>query len=90
MCPHLGRYTVYDSLAETRKRRQQGNVGLEGEDPTQPAIKECPINAPYESLLIGCTGPQDTLEFKSSCSSTGLYSFLFVWNGNEFDNLWSS
>ncbi|XP_077284440.1 uncharacterized protein LOC143909988 [Arctopsyche grandis] len=67
-CPQLGRFTVYDSLAEKRKRRQQlPTVSIDGQESTQPAIRECPIGS-YESLAMGCTGSQETLEFKSSCS----------------------
>ncbi|KAG6465069.1 hypothetical protein O3G_MSEX014922 [Manduca sexta] len=66
-CPILGRYSVVSSLADRRRRRQQITIGeAEGEEARAP---EC-VSGDYHSASLGCGAAQDTIEFKSACSST--------------------
>ncbi|XP_041971043.1 uncharacterized protein LOC121727334 [Aricia agestis] len=66
-CPLIGRYTVLSSLADTRRRRQQIHIG----DPETGELPppEC-VAGVYDGADIGCSGAQDTIEFKSPCTST--------------------
>ncbi|CAH0712862.1 unnamed protein product, partial [Brenthis ino] len=64
-CPIAGRYSVLNSLADRRRRRQQLGNG----DSDVETAAEC-VSGDYESASIGCGHSQDTIEFKSACTST--------------------
>ncbi|XP_075988718.1 uncharacterized protein LOC142984787 [Anticarsia gemmatalis] len=68
-CPMMGRYTVVDSLADRRRRRQK-DIDEPGTSvgETEKAL-ECVMGA-YDSASIGCGAAQDTIEFQSACTST--------------------
>nr|XP_049707272.1 uncharacterized protein LOC110382384 [Helicoverpa armigera] len=68
-CPMPGRYTVVDSLADRRRRRQQITIDeMTGEEVAERPV-EC-VMGHYDSASIGCGAAQDTIEFQSACTST--------------------
>ncbi|CAG4967798.1 unnamed protein product [Colias eurytheme] len=70
-CPLIGRYSIIDSLADRRLRRQQtGN-------PDEDGHTEC-VSGDYDSASIGCSASQNTIEFKSACMST-VYTCYGSW-----------
>ncbi|KAM3955674.1 uncharacterized protein ACR2FA_010391 [Aphomia sociella] len=79
-CPIFGRYSVLSSLADRRRRRQQltiGNPGApgRGRGPRGPAC----VAGQYDSASAGCGAAQDTIEFKSACTTT-VYSCYGSWS----------
>ncbi|XP_061381591.1 uncharacterized protein LOC116776565 [Danaus plexippus] len=70
-CPIQGRYSIVGSLSDRRRRRQQLPQGDEGPQ------EEC-VAGDYDSISIGCGHSQDTVELKSSCSST-MYTCYGGW-----------
>ncbi|KAJ8706340.1 hypothetical protein PYW08_010966 [Mythimna loreyi] len=76
-CPMLGRYTVLDSLADRRRRRQQLTIDeSSGEEAAEKPV-EC-VMGQYDSASIGCGASQDTIEFQSACTST-VYTCYGSW-----------
>ncbi|XP_047513215.1 uncharacterized protein LOC125055053 [Pieris napi] len=75
-CPILGRYSIVNSLADRRRRRQQ----IGDPDSESSEMSEC-VSGDYDSASIGCGAGQDTIEFKSSCSST-VYTCYGSWQEN--------
>ncbi|XP_026322680.1 uncharacterized protein LOC113232233 isoform X2 [Hyposmocoma kahamanoa] len=78
-CPIFGRYSVVNSLADRRRRRQQITIG-EGESSEAAAAAEC-VSGDFDSVSVGCGASQDTIEFKSSCTST-VYTCYGSWLEN--------
>ncbi|KAF9810374.1 hypothetical protein SFRURICE_008630 [Spodoptera frugiperda] len=67
-CPMLGRYTVVDSLADRRRRRQQLTIDeATGEEVAEKPV-EC-VMGHYDSASVGCGAAQDTIVFQSACTS---------------------
>lgn len=74
-CPIFGRYSVVNSLADRRRRRQQTAIG-NGEEGAS-LEEECVVGE-YHSVSIGCGPQQDTIEFKSPCTDT-VYTCYGSW-----------
>ncbi|XP_028172102.1 uncharacterized protein LOC114361308 [Ostrinia furnacalis] len=72
-CPVFGRYSVVNSLADRRKRRQQTTIG----DPDPNEAAEC-YQGSYDSASFNCGASQDTIEFKSHCLTT-VYTCYGSW-----------
>lgn len=78
-CPILGRYSVVSSLADRRRRRQQLTIGDEEADEQRAA--ECVVGD-YRSASLGCGHAQDSIEFRSPCSST-VYTCHGAWQAGS-------
>ncbi|KAJ0182986.1 hypothetical protein K1T71_000962 [Dendrolimus kikuchii] len=76
-CPIFGRYTVVNSLADRRRRRQQINIG-NSENGAISQEEEC-VMGEYQSVSIGCGAQQDTIEFKSPCTDQ-VYTCYGSWS----------
>ncbi|CAB3237553.1 unnamed protein product [Arctia plantaginis] len=76
-CPMLGRYTVVESLADRRRRRQQLTIDETGLEDTAAKPPEC-VMGQYDSASIGCGASQDAIEFRSACTST-VYTCYGSW-----------
>lgn len=81
-CPIFGRFSVIDSLADRRRRRQQLASGT---TEVQDVKVEC-VNGDYDSLHIGCGTTQDSLEFKSACMSS-VYTCYGNWRDGNYGYL---
>ncbi|XP_072948588.1 uncharacterized protein [Epargyreus clarus] len=80
-CPIFGRYSIVNSLADRRRKRQQITIGDSESSEIQRAA-EC-VAGDYDSASIGCGAAQDTIEFKSSCTSV-VYTCYGSWQeGNR-------
>lgn len=76
-CPMLGRYTVVDSLADRRRRRQQLTIDeATGEEVAEKPV-EC-VMGHYDSASVGCGAAQDTIVFQSACTSA-VYTCYGSW-----------
>ncbi|XP_049883788.1 uncharacterized protein LOC126379168 [Pectinophora gossypiella] len=74
-CPIVGRYTIVDSLADRRRRRQQLTIES-GE--SGAAAAEC-VAGDYTRAELGCGNSQDTIEFQSDCATT-VYTCYGSWS----------
>lgn len=81
-CPILGRYTVLDSLADTRRRRQQTTIDESSLEEVVEKPPEC-VMGQYDSASIGCGASQDTIEFQSPCTSTVYTCYGSWYEGNK-------
>ncbi|XP_059057133.1 uncharacterized protein LOC131850786 [Achroia grisella] len=90
-CPIFGRYSVLGSLADRRRRRQQiaiGDSSAEGSGAGasggggEEEKRECSPGE-YDSASVGCSTSQDTIEFKSPCGLSTVYTCYGSWSEGE-------
>ncbi|VVC87866.1 unnamed protein product [Leptidea sinapis] len=77
-CPLIGRYSIINSLADKRRRRQQINID---ESVNGEGTSLCAVGGDVgedETVSVGCGNAQDTIEFKSTCTST-VYTCYGSW-----------
>ncbi|XP_052749112.1 uncharacterized protein LOC113514431 [Galleria mellonella] len=80
-CPIFGRYSVLNSLADRRQRRQQLAIGAaaEGSGGGEEAGRQC-APGEHDRASLGCGAAQDSIEFKSPCGDSTVYTCYGSWS----------